>query len=635
MTISSNVSRVDIPGNGSATVFSFSPVIIFAASNLQVYVRDSAGNQTTITQGVGATNWALNFSTFPATGSITYPATGGTPLPVGSTLTIKRVLDLTQLVHLTNQGAYFANVQEAVFDYITCLSQQLQDGLNHTIQLPVTDATAPITLPTSTLRALQLLGFDASGNPIAAQPSSALVSSAMQAFTASASTSAAEAILANIQASKTSAYAPVSADSGGVHYLSGGTFYAVTFAAASTYPANFSLTLVNEETATSGRAKWIVVPGANTAAFYLWPGQFAVIKNRNNKFQVFKTKRWDHPGGTIQVYSNYSSGSDVAGATDGLSAAQPFQTAQNAALIMADQVAFCSQGANTRVQINMAAAMNDAAGLHIPFHDLLGAQGGAAIVFSGATMTINNVVNNGGGLYRVSVADTSSLATNQIVSIYGVAGTGGMDPNHTFKITVISPTSFDCVASTFAGAYTSGGTVTNGSGFSTTTQDAVQTYFGTVIQLQNLLITAGGGFGGVNADWGSKLYILSGCILGTVSTAHFFIHNNAYVEVDNSIGIAGYGTAHVICSMGGVYNVSAAANIDFAASGNFSIAFADAVAGGIAQFNGSINKFGYTVAGVRANAGQGGQVMSATGAPNTYFPGNSNFTVDAFGGFVS
>jgi microcystin-dependent protein len=50
-------------------------------------------------------------------------------------------------------------------------------------------------LPSATSRASQMLGFDANGNPIAAQPSSALVSSAMQDVTASASHAAALALL--------------------------------------------------------------------------------------------------------------------------------------------------------------------------------------------------------------------------------------------------------------------------------------------------------------------------------------------------------------------------------------------------------------------------------------------------------
>lgn len=56
-------------------------------------------------------------------------------------------------------------------------------------------------LPSIAGRALQMLGFDASGNPIAAQPSSALVSSAMQDVTAAASHAAALALLGAAPAS--------------------------------------------------------------------------------------------------------------------------------------------------------------------------------------------------------------------------------------------------------------------------------------------------------------------------------------------------------------------------------------------------------------------------------------------------
>jgi hypothetical protein len=58
-------------------------------------------------------------------GSITTSA----PVATGETLTISRVMSLQQLTDLRNQGDYFAEIHEDVFDYLTMLIQQvLEDG---------------------------------------------------------------------------------------------------------------------------------------------------------------------------------------------------------------------------------------------------------------------------------------------------------------------------------------------------------------------------------------------------------------------------------------------------------------------------------------------------------------------------
>jgi hypothetical protein len=192
VTIATTTNRIDAPGNGSATVFSFAPVVIFAASNLQVTLRDAAGTETLLTQGAGSANYSVFVVSYPGTGSITYPASGGSPIPTGSKLVIKRIVSLTQSVSLTNQGAYFPDIQEGEFDYLTAIAQQQQEQIGRTMQLAATDPSIPVTFPTSAQRAGKFLGFDGSGNPMAALPSSgAPISTVMQPFVASASYAAA------------------------------------------------------------------------------------------------------------------------------------------------------------------------------------------------------------------------------------------------------------------------------------------------------------------------------------------------------------------------------------------------------------------------------------------------------------
>lgn len=198
MTLSVATQRVDVPGNGSATTFSFSPIVIQQAAHLTVVMRDTLGNQTVLVPGSLGNNYTLNVTSFPGTGSITYPATGstgGTTLPAGWTLTLEREVPLTQVTSLPNQSAFFGTTVEATFDYVTMAVQQLQEQLSRALLAAQTDPQIPLTLPTSIQRASQLLGFDSSGNPIAAQPSSALVSSPMQPIVDAASTALAVNLL--------------------------------------------------------------------------------------------------------------------------------------------------------------------------------------------------------------------------------------------------------------------------------------------------------------------------------------------------------------------------------------------------------------------------------------------------------
>ena len=74
-----------------------------------------------------------------------------------------------------------------------------------------------------------------------------------------------------------------------------------------------------------------------------------------------------------------------------------------------------------------------------------------------ATMAVTGTANNGSGLIRVAVADTSTLATNDVVQILSMGGT--IEGNENWLITVIDGTHFDLVGSAYANAWTSGGTV--------------------------------------------------------------------------------------------------------------------------------------------------------------------------------
>lgn len=70
---------------------------------------------------------------------------------------------------------------------------------------------------------------------------------------------------------------------------------------------------------------------------------------------------------------------------------------------------------------------------------------------------VSNVTNNGSNLFRITTSGAHSRSTGDRVTLASIGGTPNANGNWT--ITVINSTTFDLQGSTFAGTYTSGGTV--------------------------------------------------------------------------------------------------------------------------------------------------------------------------------
>lgn len=76
-----------------------------------------------------------------------------------------------------------------------------------------------------------------------------------------------------------------------------------------------------------------------------------------------------------------------------------------------------------------------------------------------ADKVVSGVANNGSGLIRITTSTPHGLATDDKIAVYGVGGV--TNANGWFRATVIGASTVDLQGSTFAGAYTSGGTLTN------------------------------------------------------------------------------------------------------------------------------------------------------------------------------
>lgn len=139
MSVADQTRRIaPITGDGVTRRFSFSPMTIFSADELEVVTTVTAtGVDTTVARGTNATSYALTITSFPATGSIDYPAAGGTLMPSTETITIRRVLTLEQLLELDIQGGWDPQAVEDQFDKIMMILLQQQEELDRCIRLPL------------------------------------------------------------------------------------------------------------------------------------------------------------------------------------------------------------------------------------------------------------------------------------------------------------------------------------------------------------------------------------------------------------------------------------------------------------------------------------------------------------------
>lgn len=137
MTVETTEAKATGAGNDAATSFSFSPIVLFVSTDLEVTHVDADSVETVLTEDV---DYTVVVSEYPGTGSITYPVSGD-PLPTGESLVMKRVLDLYQETDLENQGGYYADVLEAALDRLCMQDIQQQEELDRAVKVPIGDTS--------------------------------------------------------------------------------------------------------------------------------------------------------------------------------------------------------------------------------------------------------------------------------------------------------------------------------------------------------------------------------------------------------------------------------------------------------------------------------------------------------------
>lgn len=166
MTISSSVRTAGpYVGTGLVATYPFA-FKVFQAADLYVVRQDTGGVQTTLALSVDYTVTLNVDQNVSPGGTITLAGA----LPVGYTLTATTNIALLQPLSLPNQGGFFPRNIEDEFDRLTIILQQL-NTIGGVQALRVPEIGGISSLAAVAARANNLLGFDASGNPVAVVPS--------------------------------------------------------------------------------------------------------------------------------------------------------------------------------------------------------------------------------------------------------------------------------------------------------------------------------------------------------------------------------------------------------------------------------------------------------------------------------
>ncbi len=173
MTVSSSTTKVSLSANGTQHSFAYT-FRIFAAADLEVIVRTSAGVETVqtnntnyIVTGAGNANGGnvlFKFNTGTSSDAHYDASTDHRPAS-GTTVIIRRNLTLTQGTDYVENDPFPAAAHEDALDRLTMVTQQIQEEVDRSIKASTGNTFSGATFTLSaTDRANKVFSFDSSGN---------------------------------------------------------------------------------------------------------------------------------------------------------------------------------------------------------------------------------------------------------------------------------------------------------------------------------------------------------------------------------------------------------------------------------------------------------------------------------------
>lgn len=155
MTVATSVNRAQFLGSGSAGPFTFN-MRFFTNSEISVVRIDAEGAEAVLVEGVGYTltgAGALNG------GAVTLSSA----LAVDEVLMVVRTLDLVQATNIRNQGAFYPEIHETVFDRLVMMVQQVSEACARSFKAPLGQSGDTLSVVDYAQRAGKVLGWNSLG----------------------------------------------------------------------------------------------------------------------------------------------------------------------------------------------------------------------------------------------------------------------------------------------------------------------------------------------------------------------------------------------------------------------------------------------------------------------------------------
>lgn len=205
MAITNETYRAQYNGTGTKTSFDYT-WLIYAKDELEVVKRDASGSESVLVEGSDYTVTGVADDSGGTVELTSAPASG-------ETLVIVRNSPLTQLTELVESGKFPSDTIEKMVDRAIMLIQQLQEQLDRTIKLNVTDTVTTGTFPSP--EADKLLGWNSAATAIENKDDASASASAAATSASEAAASAASINLPSITASDEDASLEVKSDGSG------------------------------------------------------------------------------------------------------------------------------------------------------------------------------------------------------------------------------------------------------------------------------------------------------------------------------------------------------------------------------------------------------------------------------------
>lgn len=155
ITIGDVSPRIQYTGDAAQVAFTY-PFAIFADADIEVYENAELKALTTDYTVTGAGN--------SAGGTVTFVTAPGS----GVIVTLRRNIAVSRTTDFQESGEFRAKVINDELDKMTAQIQQVEDQTERSLRLAATDAAGALELPDKATRANKYLGFNANGDPIAA-----------------------------------------------------------------------------------------------------------------------------------------------------------------------------------------------------------------------------------------------------------------------------------------------------------------------------------------------------------------------------------------------------------------------------------------------------------------------------------